>query len=140
MKGKASLSLMELAIMILVFAIASAVCIRIFVYADTLSTASAVRSEAALHAQNTAEIIKLCRGDFGKASASISGSKYDGRVLNAVYDKEWNPDDSGVYIISAYLHPTQQPLLGAADISVSTLEGNVLFSLTVAWQEVSTLE
>lgn len=58
MKNKASLVLMEQAVMLLVFALAAALCLQCFGAAGAISGETALRDEAVLLAQNTAEQLK----------------------------------------------------------------------------------
>ena len=58
MRSKASLTLMELLVMVLVFALAAALCMQVFAYAQTLSLETARRDEAVVLAQNAAELLK----------------------------------------------------------------------------------
>lgn len=58
MKNRASLLLMEQLIMILVFALAAALCLQIFVEADAIADRTACLDEAVRIAQNTAEACK----------------------------------------------------------------------------------
>ena len=58
MKSKATLFLMEQLIMILVFALAAAVCIGVFAKTNAISEDIARRDEAMIIAQNAAEILK----------------------------------------------------------------------------------
>ena len=46
--------------------------------------------------------------------------------------------DQGInYFDTAYIYPGSEALLGAAQVTVSTAEGDLLFALPVAWQEVA---
>ena len=58
MKSKASLSLMEMLVMVLIFALAAALCLQIFAKARTISLETARQDEAVLLAQNGAELLK----------------------------------------------------------------------------------
>ena len=58
MKSKATLVLMEQLVMLLVFALAAALCLNVFARADEISKQTARRDEAVLIAQNAAEILK----------------------------------------------------------------------------------
>ena len=58
MRSKASLSLMELLVMVLVFALAAALCMQAFARAREISLETAQRDEAVVLAQNGAELLK----------------------------------------------------------------------------------
>ena len=63
-RSKAPLALMEQIIMILVFALAAAVCLQAFVYANGLSGRGEKENIAAAHAQEVIEMCKACAGDW----------------------------------------------------------------------------
>lgn len=110
MKSRASLVLMEQLIMVLVFALAAALCLQVFVKADAISQQTARRDEAVVIAQNTAELLKAGR------------------------DPEEFPGPEG-YTVEIREEATDIPGLVQAQITVSC-EGEALFSLTTGWQEV----
>lgn len=124
MKHKASLVLMEQLVMILVFALAAAVCLRAFVLADSLSRETAVRDQAAIACQNMAETIKSC-GSLAPAAEALGAERTNGGWLL--------PGDGFDLILRE--KNSLQPGLGMA--SVQAVDGErELFTLTVGWQEV----
>lgn len=127
MKSKASLQLMEQLIMVLVFALAAGVCLRLFLYADQLSRQVEQREQAVYLAQNGAETVKLCGGDLAEA-AELLGGKAEGQTLTA------SQEDGSLLEIER--SDPQMPGLGRAEVRVCK-DGEVLFSLMVAWQEVA---
>ena len=62
MRSKSPLALMEQVIMVLVFALAAALCLQVFVLSDQMSEKNRDTDRAVLLAQNTAEMIKACGG------------------------------------------------------------------------------
>jgi len=127
MKSKSPLMLMEQVLMVLVFALAAAFCLQAFTLSEQLSLDSRQRSDAALLAQNAVETLKACDGDFEEAAALLGGS-WDGACW--CYEEEAlqltvTPMDSGV------------SGLGRAEAVVTSLDGETLFSLPAAWQEVT---
>lgn len=113
MKSKGSLLLMELLVMILVFSLASAVCLGIFAKSAELLDATRRLEEASFLAQNAAELLKATAGDFEKAQNLNQGE----------YQLEIQPSTGKI------------PGLGQADIRVY-FAGECLASLTAGWQEV----
>ena len=71
MKNKTTLLLMELLLMVLVFALASAICLKVFVRSHEISEQTQNRSRAVLAAQNAAEAVKAC-GDPEEAARILS--------------------------------------------------------------------
>lgn len=113
MKNKSTLLLMEQLIMVLVFALATALCLRVFVKADEISLQTARQDRAVLLAQNAAEQLK-------------SGVPEEKIPCEAPYTLEIDREDSGV------------PGLAQACIRVRhPEEQDVLFTLTTGWLEVT---
>lgn len=112
MRSKASLFLMEQLVMVLVFALAAAVCLQVFVRAEEISAETARRDEAVVIAQNAAELLK----------AGDSAQEIEQRL-------------SGSYEVVIEEQTVQIPGLLQAEIAVF-YEDTELFSLTVGYQEV----
>ena len=114
MKNKTSLLLMEQLIMVLVFALAAALCLTAFVKADRISRETVRRDEAVLLAQNAAQVLKATSGDVERAAETADGSGYRLEIEQIdTYD-----------------------LLGQAEIRVWQ-EGELVFTLRTGWQEVA---
>lgn len=111
MKKKAALVLMEQLIMVLVFALASALCLLVFSKSTAISDQTSHRDAAVLIAQNTAELLK------------------SGMDPDAVP----HSDDYTVVITPQH---TDVPGLAQAEIAVSR-ENKPLYVLSVGWQEVA---
>ena len=112
MKSKASLQLMEQLVMILVFALAAALCLQVFARSAEISRETARQDQAVILAQNAAEVLKATSGDPEAAQAL---SRED-------------------YRISVTPKPSRMPGLAEAEIQVS-YENRVLFRLDTGWQE-----
>lgn len=147
-RSKTSLLLMEQLVTLLIFALAAAVCLQVFVKADALSRDMEARDRAAVLCQNAAETIQHRSGDLEAALTQMSGAPtgwrdgfgyfvsyeengetlvYDGRPRSASYTLRAQKIDSGV------------PGLGKAQITYyqwNQGEMEELFSLETAWQEV----
>lgn len=138
MRSKAPLAMMEQLVMVLVFALAAALCLQVFVLSDKTSRRNEARDRAVLEAQNTAEELKSLRGDFARA-ADLHGGTFDGQTWDKSYNADWEQEDGGdaVYRILAVCADSGDPLLGCAEVTIYTAEGELLFSLPVAWQEVT---
>ena len=112
MKHKASLLLMEQLVMILVFSLASALCLQIFARAETISEETARRDQAVILARNAAELLKATGGDMEAVENLESG-------------------DLGITVIR---QGSPVPGLALAEIQVC-FEETTLFSLETGWQE-----
>lgn len=118
MKDKATLTLMELLIMVLVFSLAAALCLKAFVWSTQKTGENRVVAQAAIAAQTAAEELKSA----GHAEKST-----------LTYDENWQPAENGCYVLKT--EPFRGALLGGAEITVEDRAGNELFRLTVRWQE-----
>ena len=95
--------------MVLVFALAAALCLQVFVRAEEISLESARRDEAVIVARNAAELLKA-----GRDATEAEADPYELRIQEL---------------------PSEIPGLGQAEIGV-LFEGEALFTLTVGYQEV----
>ena len=137
MKSKAPLALAEQIIMMLVFAVAAAVCLSVFVHCDAAARENRARDFAAREAQNAAEVLKACRGDVPAAAGSYGGAD-SGEVWDIYYDESGNmtADADAEYRLCAEVSRGGAGSPGSADVSV-TRSGEPVFSMRVCWQEVA---
>ncbi len=125
MKNKASLTLIEQVIMLLVLTVAAAVCLQIFVNAGTMSKKSELQDQAVQQAQSCAEILKSTGGNMEEAAALLGGTVIEG-VLRVEAD--------GITVCAEKM-TTDHALLGKACVSVYS-DDRQLCILNVCWQEV----
>lgn len=129
--------LMEQMVMVLVFALAAALCLQAFVKSDGLSRQSEQRDRALLQAQSAMEVVRYCRGDMN-AAAELLGAQYPSEdKLMIDYDEDWNLADGTMrYTLGAVLLYSSVDGLGMAEIWVrDELEDRELVRMDVAWQE-----
>ena len=143
MKSKAPLALMEQMVMLLVFALASALCIQAFVKSDHISLRSDEKCHAALVAQDVAELLRHNGGDMEYAlshAVELSGGIYDKEKLRVNYDENWNvTEEEGTYHLTAEEVFVEESGLQKALVQVAVGEpesSELLFELEVAWLEV----
>lgn len=145
MRSKAPLLLMEQMVMLLVFALAAAICLQAFVKSDGLSGASEDRDRAVTLCQNTAEALRYFGGDMGNAQVKTAeklGYQSSQGLLWQKFDENWNPVEdgaAGVYRLESEGVPTDVPGLWKARVRVVSgfnvgQELEVLFEIEVAWQ------
>jgi len=135
-RSKVPLLLMEQMIMLLVFALAAALCVRAFVLADSRSLHNEARDRALTVAQNTAELYKSFRGDAESVAARVGGSLQN-EGLSIAYDKDWQPTErETAYLLTVTPLLDENPRLGKAELSVTDESGETLITLPLAWQEV----
>lgn len=151
MRSKAPLVMIEQMVMILVFALAAALCLQSFVLSDRISRKGEARGRAALECQTAAETIRSCGGDMGQALSAAAeklGGNYEQGLLWLDYDQDWEPIDydecgleapAAAYRLTASGAPAQVPGLEKASVWVTDSEGGeAIFQLEIAWQgEVS---
>ena len=145
MKNRTSLTLLEMLIMIMVLALAAALCLRAFVYSGKLSKEDRIKAEALAFAQNAAELLKYYEGDAVKAFSEMGCTYNEGSavMLNEDWEDCEHAEDSGAYGVTGLkylvlLKPDQDsgPLLGKTLITVMNAEDDtVLCRINAAWQE-----
>lgn len=154
MKRKAPLSMMELMVMIAVFALAAALCLRAFVKSDQISRRAEDRDNAAVLCQSVAELIQHEKGGLALALEKVSGvevSQRDGFGFFVHYDEDWkalsyqhqedDPAPSGVRAYTLRVMELESVTWGMERAQVETYAWNnrgemeSLFSLEVSWQK-----
>lgn len=120
MKSKAPLALMEQMVMLLVFALAAALCMQAFVKSDEISHDSYMKGSAALAAQNAVEAVRHNGGSPRQAlsgAAAMLGGSYEDRSggmdtdmsLHIYYDEEWNvSEEADAYQLTARAVPAEE--------------------------------
>ena len=124
MKSRSPLVMLEQLLMLLIFALAAALCLQAFTLADSQSKTSSARDSAILEVQQVAETVKYCHGDMDEA-AKMLDARWDGEVLSL------DGESSTIY---AKTVDSGHALLGSAELWAEAKSGDILFSLSVAWQ------
>jgi hypothetical protein len=128
-RNKTTLAMMELAIMILVFAIAAAVCLQAFAFASRRSKQSEKLRQGVVLAQLGAESIKGNKGDLTKVREEIK----------EIYPALTETEDGFTLLENDLLMTVEKEsatgLLGSANITVTDSEGTTIYELSVKWQE-----
>ena len=137
-QSKAPLVMMEQVIMVLVFALAAALCVQAFVKARSISVHLSEENHAMNVSQTLAETLKAYHGDLDAVCDRIGGEvKEDGIIL--YYDSDWNPasaeEEAGFE--ASFVQKDIGKLCSYGEITVSDAEnGREISSMEVAWQEV----
>lgn len=138
MRSRAPLALIEQTVMVLVFALAAALCLRAFVLADGISRQVEATDRAVLWAESAADTLKARKGDLAQAAAELGGN-LNGRCWTIPLDENWQETaEKPTYTLTVRPVESDQPLLGKAQIDVTEGSGDSLFSLEVCWQEEKT--
>ena len=136
MNRKSVLHLMELLIMVLVFAIAASVCVQCFAYAHRLSKEQEKKTAAILMVQNAAELLKGASGDFSAIESQLGGSGTE-QVWQVPMDQNWDAVpklEQATYLLLIEKTSATAPYLGMASMQLQC-RGETLVEITVAWQE-----
>ena len=129
-KSSTTLTLLEQIIMILVFAVAAAVSLRVFVYADSRSERNVVNDVAVNESRNVAEVLKSTGGDFEKAAGLLQAAPSEKGL-----EKGWS-NEYGSFFLSAEKVSAGTDGLGSAEIRVKNLDTDEqVYAITVFWQE-----
>ena len=138
MKNKAPLSLMEQLIMLLVFALSAALCLQIYVFSAHISRRSEATGHAVTAVQNTAESVKFCRGNVSRYPQLLGGTGTS-QQWEIGYNENWEKTSApqAAYRILITPEVTSLPALGRASVTAVTKTDEVLFSVSVSWQEVA---
>lgn len=132
MNRRQTLTLMEIAVMLLVLALVAGLCIKAFVWADTQAEMSRARDNAMVCLQTVAEQLKANGGSL----ENIPGSRWENGALLVVYDAQWKvTSGKGAYTLEVTLKETGLPQLGQACLQVRNQAGALLETLEVCWQE-----
>ena len=110
--SRSGLFLLELMIVILFFAVTSAICMNLFVKAHLTSAAGSELTSAVREAQSVAELFKAADGDLKRLAESLDVRPIDGPTLNLYYDKDWvliDHEKDAVYTVSVVLDTTTDP-------------------------------
>ena len=137
MRSKTPLALMEQVVMVLVFALAAALCLRAFALSDRLSREGELRDGAVLLAQNAAEVCKAGGGDWDYMETVLGGDAL-GYSWTVLYNERMEPvaAEEAAYEVVVRPETAEAPGLGRATVSVFEMDGgDLLFQLPVAWQE-----
>ena len=134
MRSKAPLILIEMLIMLTVFAFTAGLCSKAFVYSSNQADESYMRDAAVRHAENAVQIIKSCGGDMGEAAKLLGAEGHaDGFAIQIT-------EDSAVLTLTADKKDDANEYLGTAKIAVTDEEEREIFSLDACWLEVKNYE
>ena len=134
MRNKSRLVLMEQMIMLLVFALAASVCVRIFVQSEQLSRRYEARDRAAVAAQNAAELMKK-KGALAFVEEMKAVSVGDNTWV-VYYDKDWNRTEGALkkYSLEITYKSEASGYIWRSELTAFTEEGEELFRIPVAGQ------
>lgn len=122
MKNRTPLVLIELTVMLLVFALAAALCLQGFIWANGTSLEESHKDQAFLQLQNAAELLKA-----GKALPEA-----------VCFDENWQQtQEAPAFILRITPMEQQIAYLATAHLEITKADGTSLGELTVSYQEVA---
>lgn len=127
MKNKAPLLLIEQLLMILVFALTAAFCLRGFAHSAQVSRQIQQQEQAVILAQSAAEMLKSQREMTGDSQILF----YNDALEEIPASGDWR------YRVVIRRETASIPGLGKASVCVDSADTPSLFSLTTGWQEVA---
>lgn len=132
--NKSSLFLIELIIVILFFAIASAICASLFVQSRLISMESTELTMATQKCQNAAEALVASGGDAGQAAQLLDTNVYEEGLVTQLYDLDGNIDPNGRYQLQLTYSPdaTLPDLIRATITMTDTDDEQVVCTLETA--------
>ncbi len=131
MKNKGILSLIELTVMLAVFALAAALCLQAFAQADRLSRHTEATDQAIALAQNAAEILQSANGDTA-ALIEVYGGIATASGWQLDLDQDWQPTAE---IASYYLTITVTEARAEICVTEARQTLEPLAKFPVGWQE-----
>ena len=138
MKNRTTFFFVEQLVMLLVFAMAAAVCIGIFSASSRIRQKALDQDRAVFLTQTAAELLKSCSGDLD-ALEEITGGTCDVNRLTVFCSHTLQQDPDGIYQLVIQKISGENTMVGTAAITVARKEepDRILFSVETAWQEVS---
>ncbi len=134
MRSKAPLVMMEQIVMVLIFALAAALCLQTFVLSEKLSMRTEAGNRATIEAQNVAEDIKAQGLKVYIQEQSAEQTKEGYRIF---FDAVWNTvsdAEGAVYYLDICPKNTDSEYLWILDLIVTEQDGTELFRIPVAGQ------
>ena len=133
MRNKSILILIEHMVMLLVFALAAAVCLRMFALSGKLSRTYGATDGAVLVAQNAAELIKQSGIEGFAEQTGASADNSTGWTVFYDENREITSEEAGKFVLKV-IGTEMSEYLFSAEIVVLTDAGEELFRIPVAKQ------
>lgn len=142
MRRRNTATLVEMMVMLAVFALCAALCTQAFVRAEEISRRAEARDRGVTLCQSVAEVIRHNGGDPEAALTEVCGGASDaGEGWAVYYDENWallpEAGEAG-YTLQVTELTTGRPTLGKAKVEAFTLRGgemDSLFFIEVSWQK-----
>lgn len=143
-KNKSPLVLMEQVIMIVVFALATAICVKMFAQAGLMSKRLCATDRAVALCQTAAELLKAEQGNYEAVVYELTGQQTSGTVtareLKVYYKEDWRPAeaaDGAEYVLCVTEEAPEGNVVKGNVQVLSVKDKTLLFGLPVSRQEVA---
>ena len=127
-RSKTGLFLIELIIVITIFAMSAAVCLRLFFQSRVIADESRNLSRASLEVLSVADCYKSADGSFDMA-ADLLGCRTESGVLTVYYDADWartgSADGASFKVEVVETQPRE------SRVTALTIDGDDIFSVNV---------
>ncbi|MCL1808346.1 MAG: hypothetical protein FWG42_01095 [Clostridiales bacterium] len=127
--------LTELLMAILIFAVASAICLRVFVAANHVSAESSRLNHAVASAQNCAECFKATGGSLPETAALLGGAFTGTRAIEVRFDSGWQllpPGEPSFCYVAAIVRMPEKAGSIDAQVTVCDIAGTKIFTIPVS--------
>ena len=134
MKSKAPLAMMEQIVMVLVFALAAALCLQTFVLSGKISKKTEAKNRAVTEVQNAAELMK--NGGFLEYVERYAPTETEGEYVT-FFTGDWqitSEEKQAEYIMTVTYTESAELPLWQADITFDTASGEELIRISAAGQ------
>jgi len=140
-RSRSTLFLIEQLIVVAVFAICAAACVRILTSAYYTARESRDVNNAIHVAESGAESYKAAAGDLDKTARILGGktANIDGAAVALIfYDSKWSvcaenePDAQYVLRMTSAGRDSRSPFLSSGELTVERLGGETLLTFTIA--------
>ena len=121
---------MEMMVVILFFALTSAICVHLFAQSYQTAKHSEDLTNGVLQAESAAELYKSTAGDLQQTAELLDAKWEAAGSLTVLYDAHWQiVQQDGAYQLT--MSAVQETLIPTAEIVIRTLEGKEIYRLTV---------
>jgi len=134
MKSKAPLAMMEQIVMVLVFALAAALCLQTFVLSGKISKKTEAKNRAVTEVQNAAELMK--NGGFLEYVERYAPTETEGEYVT-FFTGDWQitgEEKQAEYKMTVTYTESAELPLWQADITFDTASGEELIRISAAGQ------
>ena len=134
MKSKAPLAMMEQIVMVLVFALAAALCLQTFVLSGKISKKTEAKNRAVTEVQNAAELMK--NGGFLEYVERYAPAETEGEYVT-FFTGDWQitgEEKQAEYKMTVTYTESAELPLWQADITFDTASGEELIRISAAGQ------